>query len=136
MSPRLLAAFCVPVLSVALLAGCGSDDSDGSDGTADDPVSDTPSASSPASTDTAAAVPPLPACADVWRAEAVLPDPYEGCLEGDRAMPAASFECSSGQLIVTYDDTYWAVAGGKIQQAKGALLKDPNYKKQFTACRG
>ena len=136
MSRRSLAAFSAPVLSVVLLAGCGSDDSGNA---AEDPGSDssTPATpSTPISSDTAPAGPPLPACGDIWKVGATLPESYIGCDQGGTQMPAETFECSSGQILVTYGDTYWAVLEGKVQQAKGPLLRDPAFVEDQTVCRG
>lgn len=133
MSPRLLLALGAPVLSVVLLAGCGSD----SDSTADDPVGssspdDTPSAPS----DAAGADGDWPDCASAWREGATIPEDYVGCLDGGEVVEADGLECSSGQFILTHEDRFWAVAGGPVAGTDGPLLDDAKYQSVLESCRG
>ncbi len=64
-----------------------------------------------------------------------FPFAYKGCLDGDQAVEADNLSCSSGQRIVRYDDSFYAVAGGKIHQASGPLEKDKEYLKLVRVCR-
>lgn len=126
------------------LAACGGD----SDSTATDPdASDSSTATDTASpTETAEpsetaseSTPPTPdwpACGDVWVADARLALGYKGCLEGDEAVEADNLSCSSGQRIVRYDDSFFAVAGGTIYQTSGPLEKDKVYLQKVRTCRG
>lgn len=134
MSPRKLAAFCASVLSVALLAGCGSDDSDDA---VEDPSSDQSSTSTAAAGDPTSAPPvALPACDKVWRKGATLPGDYDGCTKGGKDVEAEGLDCSSGQVIVRFADRFWAVPGGRIHRSEGPLLRDSTYKKKLAVCRG
>jgi hypothetical protein len=126
------------------LAACGGD----SDSTATDPdASDSSTATDTASpTETAEpsetaseSTPPTPdwpACGDVWVADARLALGYKGCLEGDTAVKADNLSCSSGQRIVRYDDSFFAVAGGTIYETSGPLDKDKVYLQKVRTCRG
>jgi hypothetical protein len=136
------------LLPLALsLAACGGD----SDSTATDPdASDSSTATDTASpteatetpepsetpSETTPPVPDWPACGDVWVADAQLALGYKGCLEGDEAVKADNLSCSSGQRIVRYDDSFFAVAGGTIYETSGPLEKDKEYLQKIRTCRG
>jgi hypothetical protein len=136
------------LLPLALsLAACGGD----SDSTATDPdASDSSTATDTASpteatettetsetpSETTPPVPDWPACGDVWVADARLALGYKGCLEGDEAVKADNLSCSSGQRIVRYDDSFFAVAGGTIYETSGPLEKDKEYLQKIRTCRG
>jgi hypothetical protein len=140
-----LVALLLP-LALALTA-CGGD----SDSTATDPdtsdsstATDTASPTEPSETaepsetpsETTPAAPDWPACGDVWVADARLALGYKGCLEGDEAVKADNLSCSSGQRIVRYDDSFFAVAGGTIYETAGPLEKDKEYLQKVRTCRG
>jgi hypothetical protein len=129
------------------LAACGGD----SDSTATDPdASDSSTATDTASpteatetsepsetaSETTPPTPDWPACGDVWVADARLALGYKGCLEGDTAVKADNLSCSSGQRIVRYDDSFFAVAGGTIYETSGPLDKDKVYLQKVRTCRG
>jgi len=140
------------LLPLALsLAACGGDsdstatDPDASDSsTATDPTAGTASptevteTSEPSETasETTPPTPDWPACGDVWVADARLALGYKGCLEGDTAVKADNLSCSSGQRIVRYDDSFFAVAGGTIYETSGPLEKDKVYLQKVRTCRG
>ena len=136
------------LLPLALsLAACGGDsdstatDPDASDSsTATDTASPTESTetSEPSETasETTPPTPDWPACGDVWVADARLALGYKGCLEGDTAVKADNLSCSSGQRIVRYDDSFFAVAGGTIYETSGPLDKDKVYLQKVRTCRG
>ena len=125
------------------LAACGGD----SDSTATDPdASDSSTATDTASptetaepsetaSETTPPTPDWPACGDVWVADARLALGYKGCLEGDTAVKADNLSCSSGQRIVRYDDSFFAVAGGSIYETSGPLEKDKVYLQKIRTCR-
>ena len=135
------------LLPLALsLAACGGD----SDSTATDPdASDSSTATDTASpteatetsepsetaSETTPPTPDWPACGDVWVADARLALGYKGCLEGDTAVKADNLSCSSGQRIVRYDDSFFAVAGGSIYETSGPLEKDKVYLQKVRTCR-
>ena len=124
--------------AVLLLGGCGDDTatdpsaSDGSD-TSDspsasvdtsDPPEPTPSESQidpSQATDSPEALPDWPACGEVWVEGTRLPADYKGCLDGETAVKAKNQYCEFGKKLVTYTDQFWAVRGGKVNDAKGPL---------------
>ena len=136
------------LLPLALsLAACGGDsDSTATDPDASDSSTATDTASPTEATETAEAsetpsettppTPDWPACGDVWVADAQLALGYKGCLEGDTAVKADNLSCSSGQRIVRYDDSFFAVAGGTIYETSGPLEKDKEYLQKVRTCRG
>ena len=136
------------LLPLALsLAACGGDsDSTATDPDASDSSTATDTASPAEATETAEAsetpsettppTPDWPACGDVWVADAQLALGYKGCLEGDTAVKADNLSCSSGQRIVRYDDSFFAVAGGSIYETSGPLEKDKVYLQKIRTCRG
>lgn len=133
MSSRLLLALGAPVLSVVLLAGCGSDP----DPTAEDPAGSTSPDDTPSSpTEAADGDGDWPECSRVWRDDATIPEDYVGCLDGGDVVEADGLECSSGQFILTHDDRFWAVAGGPVAGTDGPLLDDPKYQAVLESCRG
>jgi hypothetical protein len=135
------------LLPLALsLAACGGDsDSTATDPDASDSSTATDTASPAEATETAEAsetpsettppTPDWPACGDVWVADAQLALGYKGCLEGDTAVKADNLSCSSGQRIVRYDDSFFAVAGGSIYETSGPLEKDKVYLQKVRTCR-
>ena len=136
------------LLPLALsLAACGGDsDSTATDPDASDSSTATDTASPTEATETTEAsetpsettppTPDWPACGDVWVADARLALGYKGCLEGDTAVKADNLSCSSGQRIVRYDDSFFAVAGGSIYETSGPLEKDKVYLQKVRTCRG
>ena len=131
------------LLSLVLLGGCGDDDR------SSDPSASDGSASArrrtarrPRSrprrrrsrrrasrrstpTETTEPLPDWPACADVWVVDAKLPGDYQGCLEERTAVKAKNQYCEFGKKLVTYADQFWAVRGGKVNDAKGPLEGQP-----------
>ena len=136
---RIFASIAVGTLCTALLAGCGSDDGNGSAVASD---STSPSASPSESTEPSPTeepsetAPPAswPACADAWVAGADLPSPYDGCADGGTAVPADALHCSMGAVLVTYDGRFWAVPGHVISVADGPLERDPDFKQARATC--
>lgn len=133
------------LLSLVLLSGCGDDDG----GTATDPgSSDTPSSetSAPAEptpsesemtpTETTEPLPDWPACAEVWVKDAKLPGDYQGCLADGTPVKAKNRYCEFGKKLVTYADQYWAVRGGKINDAGGPLKDSADYAADLESCKG
>jgi hypothetical protein len=103
---------------VTSLTGCGEEDGDG-DGSSAASSTPTPSGSALA-------------CEDVWGGE-TLPDPYEGCTEDGAVVPPERMECSSGQVIVTFDDRYYAVPGGPVNDV-GSLAESKQYRQAMRTC--
>ena len=136
------------LLPLALsLAACGGDsastatDPDASDSSAaTDTASPTEATETPepseSPSETTPPTPDWPACGDVWVADARLALGYKGCLEGETAVKADNLSCSSGQRMVRYDDSFFAVAGGSIYETSGPLEKDKLYLQKVRTCRG
>lgn len=127
---RALKLLPVVVAAVALVAGCGSS---AGDVTASDPdagaaTSETPSTPTPSVTEA-----PLPRCAAVWVAGTALPDEFAGCRRGTRT-EATSLRCESGQLLFTYDGSFFGVPGGTVFVAETSLADDPQFQKMRRAC--
>jgi hypothetical protein len=103
----------------------------------DDPASgDAPEQTSAADPSTGTdATSALPACDSVWKEDADLPKPYDGCAEADTTVAPDLLECSSGQRIVLYDDHYWALPGHIIGYAPEGLDEDKRYARVLYSCR-
>lgn len=85
----------------------------------------------------AAAVPAgTPACAEVWLPGGTLPQDYRGCEQDGALVAADGLACSSGQRIVRFDDRWYAVPGGPVQEATSPLDDDPDYLADVRSCRG
>jgi hypothetical protein len=140
-----------PLLTVSLLlGGCGDDTatdpsaSDGSDSPSASvdtsaPAEPTPSESQiepTEATDTPEPLPDWPACSEVWVEGARLPSDYKGCLDGETAVKAKNQYCEFGQKLVTYADQFWAVRGGKVNDAKGPLKDSADYRDDLASCKG
>lgn len=130
-----------------LLAGCGDDTatdpgaSDGSESPSpsvetSEPAEPTPSESQIDPSATVEPLPAWPACTDIWVEGAKLPGSYQGCLDGDTAVKAKSQYCEFGKKLVTYADQFWAVRGGKVNDAKGPLKDSADYRDDLASCQG
>lgn len=125
------------VLPAALLAlglaltGCADDGPD----SATDPASQSPSAA-PSSSPTQPAERTDPACAEVWVAGQRLPKPYRGCFDVDRERWAEPdvYQCSSGQRIVTYGRTFYAVQGRPVVETDGPRSRDRKFRSLMATC--
>jgi len=109
------------VLALGVLAGCGSD----SEGSAAAAPSETPTTHA---TD-------LPFCSDVWVADKRLPTSYKGCETDGQAVKPDRRMCSSGQTIVTYDNRFYAVLGGPVQETE-SLRTDKDFRRTLAVCQG
>jgi hypothetical protein len=126
MSHRVPVAALLVGLALWVPAGCGSDEGAPSS----DPVA-TDSASSTA-TGTATG---LPACADVWVADALLPDKYTACDQDGEVVKPGHVPCASGQKILTQDDSFYVVVGYRIQEVE-SLKTDRDFKRTRRVCTG
>lgn len=136
--------------AVLLLGGCGDDTAsdpsaaDGSDAspsppasvTTSEPAEPTPSESPIEPTETTEPLPDWPACVEVWVEDAQLPGDYKGCLEGEAAVKAKNRYCEFGKKLVTYADRFWAVRGGRINDAHGPLQDSEDYRNDLASCQG
>lgn len=123
---RNLSAAAAIVLAATLLVGCGADSAD------DDPPATTPSL-----TDTTESSGPTePLCSDVWVEGEVLVKPYAGChdAETDAWVDSDVTHCSSGQRIVTFADSFYAVPGREVVEVAGPLADDPDFTQMLASC--
>lgn len=117
------------VAALVLATGCGGDGDDVTTTPAEEPTATADPAESAAPAEPA----PLPTCASVWPKGTALPDDYTGCREnGERVV--RSVRCESGQQLFTYAGRYFAVPGGPIFSADGALADDPQFQKMERVC--
>ncbi len=116
-----------------LVAGCGDDDGDATE----DPAGGGPSSQSPSSTEGSPGEPDitLPACADIWAADAILPRRYRGCEQDGAEVKADKHACSYGLAIVEFDDRFYAVTGKRINEVP-SLAESKQFHRALNACQG
>jgi hypothetical protein len=130
-----------------LLGACGDDDAadpaaaDSSNSPSasvetSEPGEPAPSASPIEPSETAEPLPDWPACDDVWVKDKRLPGAYKGCLEGDFAIKALQEYCEFGKKLIIYNDRFWAVRGGKVNDANGPLKDSKDYRDDLASCQG
>ncbi|MGZ8745221.1 MAG: hypothetical protein ACXWXO_20080 [Nocardioides sp.] len=122
-----LAAIVLPLA----LGACGGDDSTD---TADDPAPTTSAASSPS--ESPSDRPKSPQCVDLWIAGAQLPRVYDGCFEDTERVKPGGRYCEFGKPLVTYDDRFYAVRGGRIAEASKPFAQDADYQDVLAKCSG
>ena len=123
---RVRALACAGFAALAL-AACGQQD--GGD-TAEQPSPKT--SASPAGEE---APPGTPACAEVWQEGGPIPRSYQGCAdEAGAYVERDVLGCSSGQRMVRYDDRFWGVLGGTVNEAQGSLDEDRDYRTSMRNC--
>lgn len=81
--------------------------------------------------------PKLPACGDIWQADATLPADYAGCaLDGETRLEQST-KCKDDTHLIVHDEQFYAVTGEKVIEPKAAPLEDsPAFGKAFVACTG
>ncbi len=126
------------LVALFALSGCGEEQSEP---TASDPTSTTSSEASTEATSgsasestSATADPTEPLCSDVWVDGARLARPYAGCFDGSAWVEADARNCSSGQILVTYSDRYYAAVGGPVNDTGGPLSDSTDYQTARTSC--
>lgn len=134
---RLRTALLAPlVLTGALLAGCGDDGGT----TATDPAAGSeapaPTSSDSSATPSASPAPEGPDCASVWVTGETLPGGYRGCVEDGRLVKPDGRYCEFGKPLITFDDRWWSVPGGRIGEAEGPLRRDRAYRDALRSCGG
>lgn len=136
-SRLLYSLLAVALVSLAALTACSGEKS--SNTVADEDTTATasgsgagPTSTAPAPTSSSAAA-PWPSCAEVWVADAEFPQKYPGCVEGDDRVRAEKMYCSSGQVIVTYADRFYAVQGKHVNETAG-LSGDASYSRAKKSC--
>lgn len=112
------------MLGGALLSACGANEPD---------AGEEPSGSTGSAAPETADLPDWPACAEVWVAESELSPEYRGCLDDEVGVAAEKQRCSSGQVLVTYADRFYAVMGGPVNETEG-LAEDSAYQRARDAC--
>lgn len=80
--------------------------------------------------------PTRPVCAEVWVADQPLPDKYVGCFDEEKGRWAQAmvYRCSSGQHLVTYRRTFYAVKGERVVETAGPLARDREFTKALATC--
>lgn len=59
----------------------------------------------------------LPDCSEVWVDGETLDPEYSGCqVDGQPELPSP-VQCESGDQLISYDDAFFAAAGGEITEA-------------------
>jgi hypothetical protein len=120
-------------LPLVLVAGCGGDHA--TDAATDPaPTASSPSAASPSASPSSR--PASPQCAEVWQAGETLPRGYDGCYEGERRVRANGRYCEFGKPLLTYDDRFYAVRGGRIAEAEKPFGQDAGYQGVLATCSG
>lgn len=127
---RALAAV-LTATALALLAGCGDDDVTTT--SPEEPAASTTATPTGTPSDPQPTPAPLPTCASVWPERTTLPESYAGCREGGERV-VRSIRCETGQQLFTYAGRYFAVPGGPIFAAEGALADDPQFLKMERVC--
>lgn len=119
-----VAAAAALLLGATLLGACGTE------------AADEPPASTPAPGGTGATGATEPLCSEVWVDGQVLEKPYAGCHDDDADswVDAEVMRCSSGQRIVTYADSFYAVPGREIVGVGGPLTEDPDFTQMLATC--
>lgn len=111
------------MVGAVALAGCGEDG-----GASDD--------SSPgAATTSPSPSPSAPECTEVWQEGEKLPTGYDGCVADGSVVEPDTRLCSSGQILVRYSSTHYAVRGGPVQQVDD-LDTDREYQSTLRTCTG
>lgn len=78
-----------------------------------------------------------PRCSDVWKAGETISEDYDGCLDDTQHLVAAVKDnCKDGSELTTYDDRYWAVLGGEVQDtgSAGGTDTDQGYADAQASC--
>lgn len=125
-------------MPLALLgtAACGSEEAAEPEagGSASEAPSETPDPTD--ASPTGAAPEGSPACADLWEDGNKLPRTYKGCADDAGALAQREgIRCSSGQVMVTFEDRYYGVLGGTIKGTDGPLEDDRDYRSSIRSCR-
>lgn len=127
-----MAALALPLV---LVTGCGDDSAT----TADDPEP-TPTTSGPPSPSESETMtlPPAtsPQCSEIWVDGQTFPERYRGCFEGTEKIQAESTYCEFGTKLFFYDNRFYAVPNGPVNETDGALAKDPGFKTAINKCGG
>ena len=131
-----MAALALPLV---LAAGCGDD----SPSSADDPEPSTTLTSpvespvaSPTESATSEAPDTSPQCDEVWVAGQKFPERYRGCFEGSERIQAESVYCEFGTKLFFYDNRFYAVPNGPVNETEGALAKDEGFRTAINKCGG
>ncbi|MEQ6903557.1 hypothetical protein [Nocardioides sp. YIM 152588] len=109
-------------VAVLLLAACGENSATEPAGSAD---------SSPSATSAEG----WPSCAEIWQEGGSVPSPYKGCFDEESGdVRADRQKCSSGQVLVTFDNAYYGVEGGPVNPRPDGLDNDKDYQQAKRAC--
>lgn len=113
------------ILTALLLTGCtgGSDAKDGDkkDG----------------GTSSATPKPTGPACDSIWKAGETLPETYKSCVLDGAIATQEVYECKDDTKLVAFNDSMYAITGGKILQPEIQPFQDTEeYGKVYAECTG
>ena len=129
--------FTLVTVTALLLAACTSGSSDSSSG---DDTTATATAAVPASPTAAESTTPPPTgpeCVDVWAAGRTLPADYDQCVTNGVFGPQDVIPCEDGSKLVTFDDSLYAVTGGRIVEPSASPLQDTDeYGAAYADCTG
>jgi hypothetical protein len=96
-------------------------------------ASPTPTAvSSPSASSSSTDAPDLtdvPLCANVWQDGKMLPTDYSGCQVGGAEVKPKKAKC-----LITYQDSWWAQPGQKVQESKDKVTDDKRYAVALAHC--
>ena len=118
-------------LAMSLLVACGEEEpTTAQDTTAQSEEEPTTAASEQVQSESPTE---FPVCSELWTAGATLPDPYEGCEDESGFVEPESYNCSSGQVIVTFADRYYAALGGPVNDG-GTLSTSEEFEEVLAEC--
>ena len=123
-----MAALALPLV---LATGCGDDTGT----TADDPEP-TPTSSSPTDSSTPSEPATSPQCSEIWVDGQTFPERYRGCFEGAEEVPVDAAQCAFGTKLYVYDNRFYAVPNGPVNETDGPLAEDDAYKTAVNKCGG
>lgn len=76
-----------------------------------------------------------PSCGDVWKAGAILPTGYIGCMDANgMRLIAAWFTCKDGTKLYQFGDDFWAYGGQAIHEEAGGAMNSKAYTKAYLTC--
>ena len=113
------------ILTVLLLTGCDGGSQDKAGGKTDGPTS------------SATPRPTGPACDGIWKAGETLPEDYTSCVLDGAIAVQEVYECKDDTLLVAFNDSMYAVTGGKILEPEIQPFQDTEeYGKVYAECTG
>ncbi len=123
-------------LTLTALSGCGDATDEAQEPASDPSSTSSPESSEPEESEPSTEIPAnAPQCLDVWADGSPLPRTYRGCVDDAGAyVERDAVGCSSGQRLVIFDDAYWGVLGGTVNEAQESLDSDRDYRAATRRC--